>query len=123
MEKDKNWSWVAWIILPIIIFLIYIALPYFSSEKYISIKYRDDKVDVSSSRWEKLGKSDSTVRKAWYDGGNQYMIINLDGVNYHYCGLPNTTWESFKESSDLDDYYVDEIKGNFDCRLNPVPDY
>lgn len=51
------------------------------------------------------------------------MVIRLGGTYYHYCGMPGSVWEGLKATSSPYDYYQDDIKGNFDCRENPVPRY
>ena len=90
---------------------------------YVNIKYRDDKVNVSAENFESIKASDSTVRGAWYDSSNEYMVIKLGGTYYHYCGMSSRTWSRFKAANSLYAYYQDEIKGKFDCRVNPVPEY
>lgn len=91
---------------------------------YIIIKYRDDSVDVGNPRFEYLNTSKSSfVRGAWYDSVNKYMIINLNGTNYHYCGLPASTWSSFKNADSFGTYHETHIYKNYDCRNNHVPIY
>jgi len=124
-QRKDNYSWV-YIALAV---LIGVAILYAifssssSSSGYVSIKYRDDKVNVSASNFEPLDKSDSTVKGAWYDSGNEYMVIKLGSIYYHYCGMPSNVWSGFKSSASLDEYYQQDIKGNFDCREHPVPSY
>ena len=92
--------------------------------KIIYVKYRRDRVDINHPRWEYLNTSKSSwVRGAWYDDDNDYMIINLSGTYYHYCSLPQSTWNSFKRASSFGSYYNAYIKGDYDCRRNYVPDY
>jgi hypothetical protein len=95
-----------------------------TTANYITIKYRSSQVDVANPRFEYLDTSGSSlVRGAWYDDSKKYMIINLNGTNYHYCGLPLSTWNEFKAASSFGSFYNSDIKGNFDCRGNPVPIY
>lgn len=92
--------------------------------RYISVKYRNSSVDINHSRWEKIDTSSSSfVNGAWYDSQNRYMIINLNGTYYHYCGLPLSAWSSFKSASSFGSHFNSNIKGRYDCRVNPVPDY
>lgn len=92
--------------------------------RYISIKYRNDSVDINHSRWEKLNTSRSSfVNGAWYDSQNKYMVINLNGTYYHYCGLPSYVWSSFKSASSFGSHFNSNIKGRYDCRVNSVPNY
>ena len=53
-----------------------------------------------------------------FKGG--YVISEID---YHYCGMPSSAWRNFSSASSLYSAYQDDIKGNFDCRVNPVPRY
>ena len=95
-----------------------------TQHNFITVKYRATQVDVADSRFEYLDTSRSSfVQGAWYDSSNEYMIINLSGTNYHYCGMPSSVWQEFKSASSFGTYYNSDIKGNFDCRENPVPDY
>ena len=91
---------------------------------YISVKYRSDKVDIANPRFEYLDTSESSwVRGAWYDDDNGYMVINLSGTYYHYCSMPESAWNSFKSASSFGTFYNQSIKGNYDCRVYPVPKY
>lgn len=119
----ENYSWM-YIGLAILIGGMILYFLFFSSNSdYVQVKYRDDKVNISTSNFESLDKSDSTVKGAWYDNSNEYMVINLSGTYYHYCGMSSSTWSSFKIAPSLYRYYQDDIKGYFDCRENPVPRY
>ena len=89
----------------------------------IYVKYRTNgPVNIHASNFEPLNSSGSTVRGAWYDSSQEYMIINLNDTYYQYCGVPASTWDWLK-SVDSDAYYQTDIRGNFDCRVNHVPDY
>lgn len=91
---------------------------------YVNIKYRTDRVDVNNGSFQHFNTTRSSlVEDAWYDPGNNYMIIDLNGTNYHYCGMPVQVWNNFKEASSLGTYYNASIKGNYDCRINRVPSY
>jgi hypothetical protein len=92
--------------------------------QYVDIKYRDDDVDIGSDNFEELDASKSSfVRGAWYDDDNDYMVMNLDGIYYHYCGMTGSTWSSFKRADSFGSYYNKYIKSNYDCRYNYVPNY
>lgn len=91
---------------------------------YVDIKYRDNNVNVADSRFEHLDTSNSSfIRDAWYDSSNQYMVIDLNGTKYHYCEMPEQAWSSFKRAQSFGSHYNNKIKGNYDCRINRVPDY
>ena len=122
-QQKENYSWI-YIGLAVLIGGAILYFLFFSSSSgYVKIKYRDDKVNISASNFEPLNKSDSTVKGAWYDSSNEYMVIKLSGTYYHYCGMPNSAWRDFSSASSLYSEYQSDIKGNFDCRENPVPRY
>lgn len=119
----ESYSWVyiglAILIGGAILYFLFLS----SNSDYVKIKYRDSKVNISTSNFESLGKSDSTVKDAWYDSSNKYMVIKLDVTYYQYCGMSNSEWGGLKNASSLYEFYQDNIKGNFDCRFNYVPQY
>jgi hypothetical protein len=58
------------------------------------------------------------------------MLINLNGTWYHYCGITEPTVTSLakaepseKYSDAVGKYYDENVKGQFDCRVNPAPHY
>lgn len=81
---------------------------------FIDVKYSSNPVNV---KWfEYLNTlSSSFIQWAWYDSPSQHMIINLDWVNYQYCGLPSSTRNDFKIASSFWSFYNREIKWNFYC--------
>lgn len=89
---------------------------------YISIKYRDTSVDVSEFESFNTSKS-SFIEKAYYDKDNQYLILNLNWTYYHWCEVPEYTWNEFKRANSLWKYYNQYIKWNYDCRLWYIPQY
>lgn len=94
------------------------------NREYVDIKYREEPVDVSNPKWEYLDTSKSSwIEEARYDKDERYMIINLQGTNYHYCDVPKSTWESFQNADSFGSDYNSYIKGNFDCRDYDVPNY
>ncbi len=44
-------------------------------------------------------------------------------VAYQYCGPPASVWESLDAAESRGSIYKAEIKGNYDCRVNPAPSY
>ncbi len=82
------------------------------AENSLSIKYRPDSVDVAKPYFESIDTSESSlVSGAWYDKSHSYMIINLRGTNYHYCGLTNDVWNAFKLTLSKGSFYNNSIKG------------
>ena len=94
-----------------------------SSKKIITVKYRNDPVNLNSGDFEYSPTSSSFVNGLWYDQSNQYMIILLNNTYYHYCGLSISEWRSFKSADSFGTYYNQRIKGNYDCRQGHVPSY
>ena len=122
-SHKENYSWL-YIGLAVLIGGAILYFLFFSpSSCYVKVKYRDDKVNVAASNFTALDKSDATVKGAWYDSSNEYMIIKLSDTYYHYCGMPSSAWRDFSSASSLYRAYQSNIKGNFDCRVNPVPSY
>lgn len=119
-KDDYTWMYIVGAL------LVGAAIWYFLSSTasgYVTVKYRDDKVNVETDNFEPLGSSDSTVGGAWYDSSNEYLVIKLSSTYYHYCGMPSSVWSGLKSSGSPYSYYQDEIKGDYDCRVNPVPEY
>jgi hypothetical protein len=96
-----------------------------SSENLVVVKYRkSNPVNVSPPQFQSISPNQPTVKKVYYDVQNQYLIIRLRGVHYHYCKVPEKIWELFSLSpKKSDELYKNTIKGNFDCRNGGVPSY
>lgn len=92
------------------------------SSNYIIIKYRDTSVDVSEFESFNTSKS-SFIEEAYYDSNNQYLILNLNWTNYHWCNVPDYVWNDFKKANSLWKYYNKYIKWEYDCRLWNIPQY
>jgi hypothetical protein len=94
------------------------------SPEFVSVKYRNDKVDIANTAFKSLNTDRSSfIRGAWYDLGNEYLIINLNGVYYQYCGLDRDTWEDFAREDSLGAAYNEYIKGGYSCNGVSVPEY
>jgi len=91
---------------------------------WVDVKYRATPVDVADPRFTALTRTDSSlVDAAFYDAGNEYMVIVLNGTAYHYCDLPEKDWNAFINADSLGRFYRSAIKGKFDCRNRSVPQY
>jgi hypothetical protein len=55
----------------------------------------------------------------------RYLVIWLgkQNVPYHYCDIPPEVVEELRTASSMGRYYNDRIKGNFDCRTHPIPEF
>jgi hypothetical protein len=91
--------------------------------KDIYVKYRGT-VDVSKGHFQHLSlKSSSFINDMYYDSDNNYLLVQLRSTYYHYCSIPQSVVSDWRGSSSLGRYYNYNIKGNYDCRINPVPKY
>lgn len=113
---------VTTVVIGLFLFGLY-AIFFMGKPGYVDIKYRDDPVDVSSSSFEALENTDKTVKGAWYDSEEGYLVINLSGTYYHYCEMPSGEWNEFKLASEPYTYYENNLRGEYDCRVNRVPEY
>ena len=90
----------------------------------VTVKYRDTPVDVSNGYFEELSiKPSSFINRLIYDKKNSYVLVQLRRTFYHYCGIPEPKVESWVAAESLGGFYNSNIKGNYDCRINPVPSY
>ncbi len=106
----------------ILLFLLFASI--LNAQNFVSIKYRHSPVDIDNGYFKCIDTNKSSfVRGACYDKTNKYMIISLRGTNYHYCGLDGKTWNDFKHAKSFGRYYNMNIKGGYDCRTNPIPNY
>ena len=87
----------------------------------VNVKYRGP-VDLKTFSCESVSRS-SLVRRVCYDRREQYMIISLDGVYYHYCEIDPRTVSAFLGASSMGRFYNSSIKGKFDCRIHRVPSF
>ena len=91
--------------------------------KNINVKYRGT-VNVDNGHFQKINlKSSSLIKDMYYDKSNKYLIVRLKNTYYHYCSIPSSASAQWTQSSSLGRYYNHNIKGNYDCRVNPIPNY
>jgi len=90
---------------------------------WVSIRYRDDPVDVGAPWFETLHADSSLIRAAWFDAENGYLVIDLQGTVYHYCGMPVSIWQVLVAATSQGSYFNQSIKASYDCRSNLVPEY
>ena len=90
---------------------------------WISVKYRDTPVDLSAME-PLLIQPSGDLLAAWYDSDYEYLVVNLRGVYYHYCGFPSADAVDLEESTAGASFYRENIRGSFDCRIQgTIPDY
>lgn len=90
------------------------------ASEWVDVKYREGgPVDVAE--FEHFEPRDPPVTEAWYDRSNLYLIVNLEGTNYHYCRFLAGDWVGFVDSGDAGSHYASQIRGSHDCRRGGVP--
>lgn len=105
-----------------LIFIIALALsPTASFAETVSVKYRGP-VNLDPFVCTETPRS-SFVRRVCYDGANAYMLIQLKTTWYHYCAIDDGTVKSLLAAESVGTFYNASVKGQFDCRVNPMPAY
>lgn len=92
-----------------------------SRSEIVIVKFRGA-VDVGSFDCEYVSRS-SFIQRVCYDQTHAYMIIQLNGTYYHYCGIDRGTVQELKSAPSMGRYFNAMIKGRFDCRLIAPPVY
>ena len=92
-----------------------------SLNETVNVKYRG-LVDLKPFQCEWITKS-SVVKRLCYDAAEKYVIVNLTGTYYHYCEVPSYVIAAWRNSSSMGSYYNTQVKGQYDCRFNRVPQY
>jgi hypothetical protein len=92
-----------------------------SHAESVDVKYRG-LVDLKPFQRTEITRS-SFIRRVCYDRPNQYMLINLNGTYYHYCQIDGGTVDSLLNADSMGRYFNAQVKGQFDCRVNRIPDY
>ena len=101
-----------------ILALLLFALPAVASAESVFVKYRGM---VDLGRFACTSTESSFVKRVCYDAPNRYMLIELSGTFYHYCGIGSETVSALLDADSKGRFYNAEIKGRFDCRLGVVP--
>lgn len=98
-----------------------VALSSSASAECIAVKYRDGCVQ---DRYFACSITESSlVKRVCYDRSEKYMVIKLQAVDYHYCGIDADTVGELLTAPSKGKFYNERIKGRFDCRTGTVPTY
>ena len=92
-----------------------------ASAETADVKYRGE-VNLAPFECTDINRS-SFVRRACYDRGNSYMLINLRGIYYHYCEIDGETVAGLLNADSIGRFFNANIKGHFDCRTHHIPNY
>ena len=93
----------------------------------ITVKYRSTPVCFNKSVVCTETPQSSFIRAVCYDAAASYMLINLDGVWYHYCAVDSASVHNLIHASSPGTYYNQNFRshgslhGPYDCRDHPVP--
>jgi KTSC domain len=87
----------------------------------VDVKYRGP-LDLAPFQCTDVTRS-SFIRRVCYDKRERYMLISLNGTYYHYCNIPESTVAALMNSDSMGRFFNAQVKGHFDCRLNPAPRY
>lgn len=87
----------------------------------VLVKYRGP-VDLAQfdCRWH---PESSFVERVCYDRKEQYVVVSLKGIYYHYCEVPAGVVADWRAADSKGRFYNAQIKGRFDCRGSRVPAY
>ena len=91
-----------------------------ASAETVDVKYRGP---LDLKHFTCLHTKSSFVHRVCYDATKSYMLIRLQNTWYHYCSIPQDVVTALLEAPSHGRYYNANVKGRFDCRLNPVPQY
>jgi hypothetical protein len=108
----------------LVIALVLLAAP--AHAETVDVKYRGS-VDLKPFTCQDISRS-SVVTRLCYDTANQYVIVRLKTVYYHYCEMPKKIVDDWLAADSMGTYYNASIKGTgkdgpYDCRTHRVPAY
>lgn len=90
------------------------------SEAIAGVRSKDfntsDEINISDSEFINYAEYRSD------DNSHGYLILNLSGKEYIYDNVPQSIWESFKNSNDKDGFYNNKIKNRYTLTLNGKED-
>jgi hypothetical protein len=87
----------------------------------IAPKY-GEAVDLASFSCSDVTRS-SFIKRICFDKAKSYMLIRLKDTYYHYCNIPESTVAALMTADSMGRFFNSEVKGNYDCRVNPPPKY
>jgi len=78
---------------------------------FVRRSYRGEFADTSRSSW---------IRGAEYyeAGGQEFLILNMNGKDYIFRGVPVSVWQEFKSAPSPGQFYNSRIRGRYHFALN-----
>ena len=111
----------------LIIIVLILVPPVCFAENIVWINYRESPVNLDAGYFDYQNTDVSSwIRGVWYDTKSEYLIINLNGTYYHYCGVPQSIWLKYKDYNKHESFgraHNTYLKGKYDCRKGYVPEY
>jgi hypothetical protein len=99
--------------------LLLVAAP--ASAERVYVKSRGE-VDLAPFRCETIARSEN-VKRICYDAREEYVLVSLKGIWYHFCGVPADKVQEWKKARSKGNYYNDNIRVNYDCSIKSAPAY
>ena len=87
----------------------------------VMVKYRGP-VNLRHLQCEWVTRS-SLVQRLCYDAPSSYVLVNLSGTYYHYCGVPADVVSAWRAADSMGRFFNARVKGRYDCRVAAVPSY
>jgi hypothetical protein len=87
----------------------------------VYVKARGE-VDLAQFRCENVTRS-ANVKRLCYDEKEEYVLVSLKGIWYHFCDVPPATVTGWRKAASKGRYYNDNIRGNYDCSVTHAPAY
>jgi hypothetical protein len=92
-----------------------------ASAESVFVKGRG-KVDLVSLECNTVTGS-PLIRRICYDWREQYLLLNVDGTYYEFCGVRDSTVDDLKSADSIEQYYSTKIEADFSCRVNRTSKY
>lgn len=106
-------------ILTLYLLMLVVLLPSTNvSAERIYVKYRGE---VNLDQFSCQRTVSSFVHRICYLEKKRYLVVLLKNTYYHYCYVPPDVVKSWHSEKSKGRYYIQNIKGSFDCREGGVP--
>jgi hypothetical protein len=106
------------------VFLIALAALYPASSTWsedVWVKYRGS-VDLEPFDCTDVNRS-SFIKRVCFNKAKRYMLIRLNDTYYHYCNIPESAVTALMGADSMGRFFNAQVKGKYNCRLNPPPKY
>src|SRR6266567_1733879 len=90
-----------------ILLFVGITFAYRPRSEVVQVKYRG-KVDLRTFKCTEV--SATFVKRVCYDDSNQYMLISLNGVYYHYCEIDRGTVSNLLSAESKGGFYNAQVR-------------